>query len=460
MEISRKLRRDGRQAVDHLDVHLSLDLLSPPPALTVALPTGELLMSAEPGWAAPQLHGCSVFYGSLSIEGAAGDSRIAWKPGTRILVEDVPTTSLDSLPPHSYTILRSRTSDPGDSIRREAFTLLGTRYRSDIPPVPDDALPADPQREASRVLSHVPTEYPGLTGAAEVFIDHEGGVLAIRRYGCNGRGTQYDLPVTTERAELVNRMHQEFAASTTAYASVGAGPEAASQLNLTSWTPLALRSLLPLMRVVDAEDATVLTLRSPESWRREGWEVDPSPNTHVALRDANPERVWRASEAAALAVAGISASRAYELRDSGFSTVQAAISEHSLRPTEAARTAHELIRASEIPVPKEVSAALAAAQRHVPEVADAWQHEYRRSCGPDGWGLWAKLTCHTFTLGDGQTSTLWDVTNAWWAISDEGEEAQSCCVVVGEDEARKLWRSTCRELQELADGLQQVDTCS
>ncbi|WP_449338902.1 hypothetical protein [Streptomyces chartreusis] len=459
MEISRRLGRNGRQAVDHLDVHLSLDLLPAPPSMTVALPTGELLISAEPGWTAPRLHGCSVSYGNLSIEGTAEGSRISWKPGTRILVEDVPTTSLASLPPHSYTTLRSRTSDPGDSIRREAFTLLGTRYRSDIPPVPGDASPADPQREASRVLRHVPTEYPGLTGAAEVFVDHEGAVLTIRRYGCNGRGTQYDLPMTAERAELVDRMHQEFAASTTAYASLGAGPEAASQLSLTAWSPLALRSLLPLMRVVDADDATALTLRSPDLWRSEGWEVAPSPNSHTDLRDADPERAWRAAEAAALATAGISASRAYELRDLGFSTVQSAISEHALRPTDAARTAHELIHASETPVPKEVGTALSAAQRHEPEVADTWQHEYRRSCGPEGWGLWAKLTRHTFTLGDGRTSTLWDVANGWWAISEEGEEAQTCCIVVDEHAARRLWQSTCTELQKLAAQLQR-DTCS
>ncbi|TFE37109.1 hypothetical protein E3E14_30310 [Streptomyces sp. ICN441] len=374
------------------------------------------------------------------------------------MVEDVPATSLRSLPQHSYTILRRSTGDHGDSVRREAFALLGTRYRSDIPPAPDDAFPADHQGDASGVLRHVPTEYPGLTGAAEVFVDDEGAVLTVRRYGCNGRGTQYGLPMTPERAELVDRMHQEFAASTTAYANLGAGPEAAARLSPGVWSPLALRNLLPLMRVADAEDANVLTSRSPDVWRGEGWDVDPTPHSHTGLREANPQRAWRASEAAALAAAGISADRAYELRDLGFGTVQSAVSEHARRPTEAARTAHELIRASQTPVPNEVGTALAAARRHVPEVVDTWRHEYRRSCGPEGWGLWAKLTHHTFVLAEGRTSTLWDVANGWWAIGEEGEEAQTSCVVVDEHEARGLWRSMCGELRELADRLRR-ETC-
>lgn len=69
--------------------------------------------------------------------------------------------------------------------------------------------------------------------------------------------------------------------------------------------------------------------------------------------------------------------------------------------------------------------------------------------------MWASLTHHTFSLRDGSVRSLWDVTNGWWAISDEGEEGQSCCLFTDEHGARDSWQSTLSALQEYEQELLQ-----
>ncbi|MEU3983362.1 hypothetical protein AB0F77_25285 [Streptomyces sp. NPDC026672] len=453
-----RLGRDGRTPVTCLDVLLDPDLLHRPSALALGLPTGELLASAQPDWRAPQLHGCTLHSGELSLAGAPGSRRITWTPDTLLLVEDVPRTSLDALPADACTVVRTSDDDPADALRRQAFALLGTRYHSDVPPAPDDAVPPEPGGEDSPGPRQVPTDYPGLSGASEVFVDDRRSTVTVRRFGHDGRGTEYTLPLTRERAGLIDRMVEEYEHSVTAYASVGADQDAARALRSTSWTPAALRLLLPVMRVEDAADAARLTARSPQEWSRDGWDLHAPNSVHVLLQNADPQRSWRASEAAALAAAGISADRARELRTAGLRSVETAVAAHARRPTAAARLARELVRSSQTPVPDEIGARLARAREHTAQEIDSWRHDHRKSCGPEGWGVWVSLTRHSFGLRDGSVCVLWDVTNGWWAISDEGEEGQSCCLFTDEAQARDSWRSTLAALQEYERQLLQEDT--
>ncbi|MFJ4515393.1 hypothetical protein [Streptomyces sp. NPDC088816] len=443
-----RLGRDGRRPVEHLDILLSPDRLHRPSALTLSLPTGELLASAQADWRAPQLHGCTPHTGELSVEGTADSRRITWTPSALLLIEDIPRTSLDSLPADSYSIVRSGDSDPADALRRQAFALLGTRYHGDIPPAPDDAVPAEPGWENSQAFRHVATDYPGLSSAAEVFVDAQRSTLIVRRFGYDGRGTEYALSLTRERADVVDHMAEEYGHSLTAYASVGAGQDAARALLSTSWTPAALRRLLLVLRVEDANDAAHLTVRTPEEWLRDGWDLRATDDPQVLLQNADPRQSWRASEAAALAAAGIPADRARELRSTGCRSVEAAVAAHARRPTAAARQARELVESSQTPVPEEISARLAEALEHQVREVETWRRDHRRSCGPEGWGVWASLTHHTFGLRDGSVRSLWDVANGWWAISDEGEEGQSRCLFTDEHRARDSWQSTLSALQE------------
>ncbi|MFD4955617.1 hypothetical protein [Streptomyces sp. NPDC058451] len=450
-----RLGRDGRRPVEHLDILLSPDRLHRPSPLTFSLPTGELLASAQPDWRAPQLHGCALHTGELSVGETSEGRRITWTPATLLLIEDIPRTSLDSLPADSFSVVRSGDSDPADALRRQAFALLGTRYHSDIPPAPDDAFPPEPGWENSRGFEHLATEYPGLSSAAEVFMDEQRSTLIVRRFGYDGRGTEYALSLTRERADLVDRMVEEYGHSLTAYASVGAGQDAARSLLSTPWTPAALRRLLPVLHVEDADDAAHLTVRSAEEWLRDGWDLRTPNNAHALLQNADPRQSWRASEAAALAAAGISADRAHELRSAGCRSVETAVAAHARRPTAAARQARELVESSQTPVPDEISTQLAQAQEHQAREVETWRRDHRRSCGPEGWGVWASLTHHTFSLRDGTVRSLWDVTNGWWAISDEGEEGQSCCLFTDEHGAGDSWRSTLSALQEYEQELLQ-----
>ncbi|MBM9502958.1 hypothetical protein [Actinacidiphila acididurans] len=447
-ETARRLGRDGRTPVEHLDVLLTLDALSPSTAPRIGLPSGELLAGAGAYGKTPLLYGCTAHSGGLALDDDG--ERITWEPGTTVLVEDLPRTSVDALPRASYAMVRSSDADPADALRREAFVLLGTRYHSDVPPVPEDARPAESTWQDSRSHARVPTEYPGLADNAEVFLDEARATLLVRRFGFDGGGTEYALPLTRERSVLVDAMRREYLHSAAAYASVGADREAADTLRDTPWSPEALRRLLAVMSVATAADAARLIARSPDEWRRVGWPVDAAVDDAAStLRNAEPRQSWRVSQAAALASAGIAAERAYELRSAGFTSVQAAISADATRPTAAAGKAKALIEASETPVPASIAAALGTAREHSAEDARTWGQDHRKSCALEGWGLWVTLTRHTFTLRNGSVRTLWDVTNGWWAINDEseGEDGQSSCVFTDEDEALAAWRATRSELK-------------
>ncbi|WP_327234063.1 hypothetical protein OG349_08650 [Streptomyces sp. NBC_01317] len=298
---------------------------------------------------------------------------------------------------------------------------------------------------------HVPTEYPGWADYAEVFLDERQTRVVVRRYGFAGHGTQYVLPATADRLGLIRRMREEYLYSASAYASVGAGPGAAGILAGTPWSPVALRRLLPVMAVRTAADASCLISRSPERGRRQGWPVDTTDDCGQrpprADRDAEPLNAWRASEAEVLGSAGITAERARELRFAGFTSVPAAISAHTTRPTAAARRAGELIGASETPVPAWIAAEVATARGHCPEEVRSWGRDHRESCSIEGWGVWVTLTRHGFELPGGDVRTLWNVTNGWWAISDEGDEGESCCVYTDVRQAMSVWRAARSELR-------------
>jgi hypothetical protein len=379
--IAGRFGRDGRRPVEHLDILLELDLLGPPAVREVGpgigsgigLPSGELLVSATADGRAALLHGCTLHGGALSVADSGSGRRIAWEPGTMLLVADLPHTSARALPPSSYTTVRRSGADPADALRREAFVLLGTRYHGDIPPAPEDASPVEFSWRDSRSHQPVPTEYPGFADNAEVFLDESRVVLVVRRFGFDGHGTEYGLPATAARLDLVVRMRRAYLHSAAAYASVGAGPAAAGALADTPWTPAVLRRLLPVMSVRTAADAACLTGRSPEQWRAGGWPLDTADGAGTTFQNAEPRHSWRASQAAALAAAGISAERAYELRSAGATSVQDAVHAHAVRPTAAARKAAELIGASEKPVP---DSAPRSSRR-------PWSTA-RRRCGPGG----------------------------------------------------------------------------
>ncbi|WP_265565426.1 hypothetical protein [Streptomyces hygroscopicus] len=450
--ITRSLGRDGRQPVEHVDILLSLDLLAVRPTMDLGLPSGELLLSAKPGWEAPQLHGCALHNGALSLTGAGDGRRIAWERGTILIVKDLPRPSLRGLPAASYIDISSSNDDPADALRRASFSLLGTRYHSDIPLAPGDAIPVDSSWQESGKYESVPTEYPGLAAMDEVFLDEDKVTLVVRRFGFNGHGSEYALPVTAERSLLVGEMRQEYLYSAAAYESVGADAGAAEILLTTPWNPLTLRDLLPVMSVRTADDAVCLLDRTPDQWQDDGWDLVSTTHT-PALRNAEPHQSWRASEAVVLAAAGITSSRSYELRSAGFSSVEAAVAAHRERPTAAAIHARDLAAASEIPVPAQVGVELVTAQEYAAEELSAWRHDHRHSCGPEGWGLWAKLTRHTFTLRSGDIRVLWEVSNGWWAISEEGDAGQVCIVYTEEGEAQDSWKATQAALQEYKEQL-------
>ncbi|MFF2521274.1 hypothetical protein [Streptomyces liangshanensis] len=452
--ITGRLGRDGRTPVEHLDVLLHLDAMAPWPRTELGLPSGESLVGVTAG-AAPLLRHCRVRKGALSLADSGDGPRVTWEPGTTLLVEDLPRTSVDRLPSSWYSLARSSDDDPADTLRREAFLLLGTRYHSDIPPAPRDARSADFTGQDRRGHEHVPTEYPGWADSAEVFLDEREAAIVVRRFGSAGHGTQYVLPATAGRLDLIRRMREEYLYSASAYASVGADPGAAATLAGTPWNPVALRRLLPVMAVRTAVDAACLISGTPDSWRRQGWPVDAAddsgPGRDVpsggAARDAEPENAWRAGQAEALAAAGITAERAYELRSAGFLSVRAAISADATRPTAAARDAEELVGTSETPVPAKVAAELARARAHDAEETRSWGRDHHESCSIEGWGVWVTLTRHRFVLPSGDVRTVWDVTNGWWAISDEGDEGRSRCLFTDVRQAMSAWRTTRAELQ-------------
>ncbi|MGW9032856.1 hypothetical protein ACWGQ5_54880 [Streptomyces sp. NPDC055722] len=436
-----------------MDILLSLDLLAVQPTMDLGLPSGELLLSAKPGWEAPQLHGCTLHSGGLSLTSAGDRHRITWQPGTILIVKDLPRPSLSALATASYIALGSSKDNPADALRQASFSLLGTRYHSDIPPAPEDASPVASSWQESRKYESLPTEYPGFTATDEVFLNEDDGTLVVRRFGFNGYGSDYALPLTAERSLLVGKMRQEYLCSIAAYESVGTDAKAAEALLAAAWHPQELRGILPVMSVRTAGDAAYLLGRTLKQWQDDGWDLVGASDMQAALRNAEPNQSWRASEAAALAAEGITAERSYELRSAGFSSVQAAVVAHRVRPTAAAIRARDLAAASEVPLPAQVSAELATAEEHTAEELSAWRYDHRHSCGPEGWGLWVTLTRHTFALRNGDIRVLWEVANGWWAISDEGDAGQACAVYADEGEAQDSWRATQSELQQYKEQL-------
>ncbi|MEU6587626.1 hypothetical protein ABZ923_00005 [Streptomyces sp. NPDC046881] len=141
---------------------------------------------------------------------------------------------------------------------------------------------------------------------------------------------------------------------------------------------------------------------------------------------ADPARCWTAAEAARLADAGIGAARAYELRADGESvrTVEELIAQDAVAVTEASREALELLADATETVPDDLAEALPRARTHTTVALDEWTDDHRSPFGPQGSGVWVRLTRHDFGLADGSTRSLWEVSDGWWdygADADAGE---------------------------------------
>jgi hypothetical protein len=445
--------RTGREAVEYVDVDLRLDRVTAEGRLTLTWAGLGLAHCTEhESWTEPRLVDCEPVTGAVLLEGDGPQRRITWTPGTVLRVRDVPRTSLQGQPDDGYDIVASSNEDPHDQLRRAGHRLLGMRYRHDIPPAPADAsegrLPLM-ARDWPATLRRVPADYPDGNGQWDLAVDPAAGLVYVHRSTIGGFFSEYALPLTEERAAVIDAYDQAFSRSPAAYAVAGANAGAAAALAGTSFTPQRLYDLLCIVRVRDAADAAALTGRSGDQWSAAGWTMAgfgmAKPVPQPFHEPADPSKCWRATEAAQLADAGITAYRAYELRTDGdrVRTVGDVIAQDRAVPNEAGRTAIDLLANAAEPVPEALTAELGRARTHTTEQLKKWSDDHRSPFGPQGWGVWVELARHDFTLGDGTTKSLWAVADGWWDFGEDGDGGDTVETYLSDPAARAAWRQAC-----------------
>ncbi|MEV6404057.1 hypothetical protein AB0M58_14070 [Streptomyces bobili] len=440
--------RTGRELVEYVDVEIRLDDVETVGRLDPAWAGVRLAYAGEhTSWTAPRLEACELVVGELLLEGRGPQRRITWTPGTVLRVREVPRTSLRGQPADAYTIVASSHDDPNDHLRHAGHQLLGMRYWHDIPPAPADAfagrVPTMPS-DRPATLRYVPTDYPHGGIGDQLAVDPAAGIVYVHRSTMGGYFSEYALPLTDDRAAVIDAYEEAFSRSAAAYAVAGADPQAAARLSGTPFTPQRLYRLLEMMTVADADDAAALTGRTEEEWSTAGWSLGgmtkPVHQPHHELAD--PAKCWRVTEAAQLAEAGIGAYRAYELRtdDGCVRTVAEVIAQDLAVPNEAGRTAIDLLEKAAETVPEALAVELPTARTHTSVEVEKWSNDHRSPFGPQGSGVSADLTRHDFTLRGGETRSLWAVGEGWWDYGIDADAGHEAKTYMSDRTARAAWR--------------------
>lgn len=444
--------RTGREPVEHVDIDLHLDPAQPQGRLNLVC-AGLLLAHAteHESWKTPRLTACELKTGELHLVGEGSDRRITWAVGTVLNVHDVPRTSLQELDADAYEITATSFDDPHDALRREAHRLLGMRYRSDIPPAPQDATDGRPPtlvHEWPASMHQLATDYPHGTQPGErLVVDTTAQLVYVRRTGMVGL-SEYALPLTSERLAVIDELEKVFGQSDAAYACAGANAATAAILRGTEFTPHRLYHMLRLMVVRDAEDAAALVGRSEEAWAESGWSLRyAQPVYQDDYKGADPSKCLRASEAAQFAEAGINAARAYESSTEKLAgtrtrhrSVAEAIAYDLTVPNDSGQLAISLLL--DIPgVPAALAAELRLARRHTSTEVTKWEHRVPSLWGMSS-GMAVTLDRLDFTLADGSVRHLWTVTDAEWGSNGEDADAwNTVSAFLDEKEARGHYRS-------------------
>jgi hypothetical protein len=444
-------RRTGRELVEYVDVDLRLDGVETVGRLDLTWAGVGLAYAGEhSSWTTPRLAACEPVVGEFLLEGQGKQRRITWAPGTVLRVREVPRPSLRDQPADAYTIVASSHDDPNDQLRHAGHQLLGMRYRHDIPPAPADAVvgrvPPMPT-DWPATLRRVPTDYPHGEIGDQLAVDPAAGVIYVHRSTVGGYFSEYALPLTDDRARVIDAYEEAFGRSAAAYAVAGANPQAAAQLSGTAFSPQRLYRLLEVMTVADAADAAALTGWTEKEWSTAGWSLGgmTKPVYQPHHEPADPAKCWRATEAAQFAVAGIGAYRAYELRtddDGRVRTVAEVIAQDLAVPNEAGRTAIELLAKAAEPVPEPLAAELLTARTHTSVEVEKWSDDKRSPFGLQGSGVSADLTRHDFTLRDGATRSLWAAGEGWWDYGVDADAGHDAATYLSERTARATWRET------------------
>ncbi|WP_030237432.1 hypothetical protein [Streptomyces sp. NRRL S-350] len=440
--LRRAFGRDGHDAVAHGDVDVRLDRVETTGRLDLTWAGLLLAVAGEhESWTKPRTEYCTVVAGALLLEGHGPQRRISWQPGTVLRVHDVPLTCLDGQNKDAYAVVATSDEDPHDALRRDAHRLLGLRYRTDIPPFPADASEGRVPgffKDWPPTLRRVPTDYPRQRAEHDLAVDPQAGTVYVRR-SAGGYFTEYVVPLTDERAALIERVEDAFTRSAAAYAEVGADAEAAARLTGTEYTPARLHPLLHTMAVRTGADARALTARTPQQWADAGWDLNShsQPAGQPMHGEYEHQRCWSATEAAAFADAGITAHRAYELRKDGerIRTVAEAVAQDTLTPTAVGRHAVDLLAWAEQPVPEELRTALATARTEQTRALKEWEDNHY------SWGVSVTLAQHDFTLLDGTVRTLWTVSDGWWSRGEDADAGERTATHLAEAAARSAWRT-------------------
>lgn len=226
--------RTGREVVEYVDVEVRLDQVETAGRLALTWAGLGLAHCTEhESWTTPRLVACEPVAGGLLLKGEGPQRRVTWAPGTVLRVNDIPRPALSEQPQSAYDIVASSNDDPNDELRRAGHTLLGMRYRQDIPPAPADAVEGRPPtlaRDWPASLRSVPTDYPHGGLDDRLHIDTDAGLAYVQRSAFGGFYSEYVVPLTTGRAALIDAYEEAFVRSPSAYATAGTNPEAAAAL--------------------------------------------------------------------------------------------------------------------------------------------------------------------------------------------------------------------------------------
>ncbi|MEV0649944.1 hypothetical protein AB0I28_32275 [Phytomonospora sp. NPDC050363] len=404
--------RTGVDAVDHVDAEIDLDdaELSAARCLNLAG-----IVIAFPGLRFPGGADTRVPIVQGSLDWDTESEAFTWSPGTRVLIERIPRAALAAIPAESVTVTRSWSDDPDDPLRREAHRLLGAMYLRDIPPAPADAFAGHvtfPEKEGYR---SVPITDPSRRSAGgRLYVSVEHGRIEVSRTGHGGHVSGYMVPLTPERAELIERLDARYGWSDTAYAVTGADGQAAAVLRAAGITAQAAHDIQTVMAVLTGADAEAYLARTVEAWGQAGWRRHMSAivqDSYAGQHD--PTRCFTASQAAALADAGISGGRAYELRvgdEAAARTVQDIIDADRCLPNDAGRHAAGVAERA-----KADPARYRMARTHTETTVSKVQSRYRNEA--------VELLRHDYAFADGSTATLWEVVEVWWEpMEDAGAD--------------------------------------
>lgn len=450
-ELTSAFGYSGLEPVEHVDAEVSLRALPQFGPLDLEFLGCWIAHATQhASWTAPRVE-IPVVRGSIALHGDGAEKHLEWEPETAVLLHRIPAPALSLLPADAVVIRHRYTGTSDDALGRRTHHLLGAPYYSACPPPPRDQQPVEDWWRLN--LKHTAEE----VHVNDCRLDRQAASTANPATSIylldstiylDRADDHYRLPLTGQRADLLEELRERYGRSTQAFAHVGVDAEAAEILAGSGITPRTVLGLAEVMSAATGADARALAGRTQEQWAAAGWSWGLKYVHQPYAGPTDLDLCWPAEDAASLADAGIGAARAYELRGLGHRDLAAVIAADGTEPTPAARSALAMLADSDDPGDADLAARLATARTEdEDEVLDSSRDEVY-GLGGGRSGNQVTLSRTRFALADGSDAELFTVANEWWDVGEDADAGGESTHYTTEAPARAEYARQSAELQE------------